>query len=199
MAQKHGRLPANPILLFKKWLAEAQKAGIHNAESMALATSTRDGAPSARMVLYKGIYRGGFGFFTNYESRKSRELDTNPRAALVFHWDSFERQIRVEGRVERCTAAESNRYFASRARFSQLGAWASRQSETLSSRAELDERLVEIEARFARGKIPRPEFWGGYRVVPEQIEFWQGKQHRLHERTLYTRRGSKWKTSLLSP
>ena len=189
----------NPVLLLKKWLREAQEAGISNAEAMTLATATRDGLPSARIVLFKGMIRGGLAFFTNYESRKSRELDTNPRAALVFHWDSFERQIRVEGRIERCTATESSRYFASRPRVSQLGAWASRQSETLSSRAELDKRLVEIEARFARGKIPRPEFWGGYRVVPEQIEFWQGREHRLHERILFTRKGTKWKTSLLSP
>jgi pyridoxamine 5'-phosphate oxidase len=189
----------DPILLFKKWLSDAQKAGIHNAEAMTLATASRDGAPSARIVLFKGILRGAFSFYTNYESRKSRELDTNPRAALAFHWDSFERQIRVEGRIERATAAESNRYFASRERASQLGAWASRQSETLKDRAELDARLVEIENRFARGKVPRPEFWGGYRVVPTQIEFWQGKAHRLHERTLYTRRGSSWKTTILSP
>lgn len=190
---------SDPILLFKRWLSDAQKAGIHNAEAMALATATREGAPSARVVLFKGILRGGFSFYTNYESRKSRELDTNPRAALVFHWDSFERQIRVEGRIERATPAESNRYFASRERASQLGAWASRQSETLKDRSELDARLIEIENRFARGKVPRPEFWGGYRVVPTQIEFWQGKAHRLHERTLYTRRGTSWRTTMLSP
>lgn len=189
----------DPILLFKKWLADAQKAGIHNAEAMTLATATRAGAPSARMVLFKGMVRGGFAFYTNYESRKSREMDHNPMAALVFHWDSFERQIRVEGRIGRLTAAESNRYFASRERASQLGAWASHQSEILVDRSELDERLVEIENRFARGKVPRPEFWGGYHVVPTRIEFWQGKEHRLHERTLYTRRGKSWKTSLLSP
>lgn len=189
----------NPIALFEEWLSEARKAGIHNAEAMTLATATRKGLPSARIVLFKGMLRGGLSFFTNYESRKCQELEANPHAALVFHWDSFERQIRVEGRIERCTKRESDHYFATRARVSQLGAWASRQSEVLTDRADLEERLVEIEARFAKTKVPRPDFWGGYRVIPERIEFWEGREHRLHLRTAYIRKGSKWKTELLSP
>jgi pyridoxamine 5'-phosphate oxidase len=189
----------HPIALFEKWLADARIAGIRNAEAMTLATATRKGAPSARIVLFKGMLRGGFSFYTNYESRKSRELELNPQAALVFHWDSFERQIRVEGLVELCTKRESDAYFASRPRESQLGAWASRQSERLASRRKLEERLLEAEKRFARGKVPRPEFWGGFRLVPERIEFWQGREHRLHERLLYERSGKRWKTSILSP
>jgi pyridoxamine 5'-phosphate oxidase len=190
----------DPIQLFESWLADAQKAGIHNAEAMTLATSTRGGIPSARMVLFKGMLRGGFAFYTNYQSRKSRELDANPRAALVFHWDSFERQIRVEGKVERCTKTESDRYFASRARESRLGAWASPQSSVIPDRAELELNLAMIDRRFAgKNKVPRPIFWGGYRVVPERIEFWQGRVHRLHERTLYTRKGRAWTASLLAP
>lgn len=192
--------PPHPIQLFESWLLDAEKAGIHKAEAMTLATATRGGIPSARVVLFKGMVRGGFSFYTNYASRKSKELETNPRAALVFHWDSFERQIRVEGRVERCTKAESDRYFASRPRESRLGAWASPQSSVIPDRAELELNLAMIDKRFAgKKKIPRPIFWGGYRVVPERIEFWQGRVHRLHERTLYTRKGRKWIPSLLAP
>lgn len=190
----------DPFKLFETWLRDAQKAGIHNADAMTLATATRGGIPSARMVLFKGMIRGGFSFFTNYQSDKARDLDANPRAALVFHWDSFERQIRIEGRVERCTKAESDRYFACRPRESRIGAWASPQSSVIPDRAELELKLAAVEKRFAgKNKIPRPAFWGGYRIVPETIEFWSGRVHRLHERKVYKRSGRGWKTALLAP
>jgi pyridoxamine 5'-phosphate oxidase len=190
----------DPLQLFETWLNDARRGGIHNAEAMTLATATKRGVPSARIVLFKGLLRGGFSFYTNYKSRKAHELESNPRAALVFHWDSFERQIRVEGRVELCTQRESDRYFASRERGSRLGAWASPQSSVIPDRAELELKLAGVEARFAgKTRIPRPESWGGYRLVPERIEFWQGRAHRLHERTLYTRKGRSWQTQLLAP
>jgi pyridoxamine 5'-phosphate oxidase len=189
-----------PFELFESWLRDARIAGIHNAEAMTLATATRKGVPSARMVLFKGLLRGGFSFYTHYESRKASELEANPHAALVFHWDSFERQVRIEGRVERCTKAESDRYYASRERGSRIGAWASPQSREISGREELDLRIAEIEKKFSgREQFPRPPYWGGYRVIPEVMEFWQGRPSRLHERTLYTRSGRGWTACLLAP
>jgi pyridoxamine 5'-phosphate oxidase len=189
----------DPLHWFAQWFKAAQKAGIHNAEAMTLATVTRQGRPAARVVLFKGMTRGGFSFFTNFESPKARELAAHPRAALVFHWDPLERQIRVEGRVVRCTKAESEKYFATRPRISQLGAWASDQSSVIPGRATLEAKLAEAERRFEGVSVPRPPHWGGFIVVPERIEFWQGREFRLHDRTLFTRKGKTWKSVALSP
>jgi pyridoxamine 5'-phosphate oxidase len=150
-------------------------------------------------VLYKGVSDGAFVFFTNYESRKARELDDNPRAAMLFYWSGLTRQIRVEGRVERSSAADSDAYFKTRARESQLGAWASPQSLPIGTRAELDTRYAELERDYAGREIARPTFWGGYRLIPELIEFWVGREHRLHDRYAYTREASGWKLQRLAP
>jgi pyridoxamine 5'-phosphate oxidase len=190
---------ADPIAVFEQWFQEARTAGVPEPEAMTLATSSRKGFPSARIVLFKGMSRGGFAFYTNYESRKGRELDSNPRAALVFYWHKLRRQVRVEGRVERLTRAESDRYFVTRERGSQIGAWASNQSSEITGRSQLEDQVRAVEARFEGQSVRRPSYWGGYRVVPERIEFWQGRSHRLHERTVYTRSHGRWKTSLLSP
>lgn len=188
-----------PIRRFETWLAEARESGIHNAEAMTLATVGRGGRPNARMVLFKGMLRGGFSFYTNYGSRKASELDSKPFAALVFHWDKFERQIRVEGRVSRCTRAESDRYFATRDRGSQLGAWASHQSTEITGRDELEINLFEATTRFDGRKVTRPPHWGGYLVIPERIEFWQGQPSRLHDREVFVRKGAGWRRTVLSP
>ena len=166
---------------------------------MTLATATMDGAPSARMMLLKGVDARGFVFFTNYQSRKGDELLANARAALVFHWAVLQRQVRVEGTVTRLTLPESEAYFRTRPRGSQIGAWASRQSAELSSRAELDERVREVEKRFAHQDAPLPPFWGGFRLSPSMIEFWQGRVNRLHDRLRYTRTGSGWAVTRLYP
>lgn len=166
---------------------------------MALATATPDGVPAARMMLLKGVDRRGFVFFTNYESRKGRELLANPRAALVFHWAALQRQVRVEGSVERLTVAESEAYFRTRPRGSRIGAWASRQSADLSSRADLDRRVAEYEAKFAGQEVPLPPFWGGVRLRPAAIEFWQGRINRLHDRVRYTRTDGGWAVARLYP
>ncbi|MEP6977528.1 MAG: pyridoxamine 5'-phosphate oxidase [Thermoleophilia bacterium] len=179
---------------FEAWFAEARDAGVPVPEAMAVATATPDGAPSVRMVLLKGVDECGFVFFTNYESRKGRELEANPRAALLFHWEALGRQVRVEGSVERVSDAESDAYFSTRPVGSRLGAIASRQSRPLVDRAEL-ERAVEALPDDA----PRPEWWGGYRVRPERYEFWQHRENRLHDRVLYEREGSAWKQQRLYP
>ncbi len=189
----------DPIARFESWLAAAREAGIHNAEAMTLATVGRGGRPAARMVLFKGMVRGGLSFYTNYGSRKASELDARPVAALVFHWDSLERQIRIEGSVTRCTRAESDRYFATRDRGSQLGAWASHQSSQITGRDELEINLFEATTVFEGRKVKRPPHWGGYRIVPERIEFWQGQPSRLHDRELFTRKGARWERTVLSP
>ena len=165
----------DPLEQFRRWFAEADAAN-----AMALATAAADGAPSVRMVLLRGADERGFVFHTNYNSRKARELVDNPHAALCFHWPTLEEQIRVEGRIERLPAAESDAYFASRPRGSQLGAWASEQSEVLPSREMLEERYREIERRFEGRTVDRPAFWGGYRIAPHRIEFWYGRPDRLH-------------------
>ena len=180
-------LPADPIALVRRWFDDAQAFGVPQHDAMTLATATPDGRPSARAVLLKGIDARGFAFFTNYESRKARELDANPHAALVLLWIPLERQVRVTGRVERLSAEESDAYFATRPRGSQLGAWASPQSRPLPERAELEARWTALDERWAGGVVPRPPHWGGYRVEPDEVEAWQGRANRLHDRFLYTR------------
>lgn len=193
-------LAADPFEQFDEWYAFAREVGVHQPDALALATATPDGRPSVRHVLLKGVDGGGFVFYTNYGSRKAAELDANPVAALVFPWLSLNRQIRAEGRVERVTEAESDEYFASRPRGSQLGAWASRQSEVIADRGVLDARLAEAEERFADREVERPPHWGGYRLVADAIEVWQGRDSRLHDRFRYTRRpDGTWHIDRLSP
>jgi len=189
----------DPIDLFKEWFEVAGESGILLPESMALATASPDGAPSVRMILLKAVDERGFVFYTNYGSRKAVELEANPRAALCFHWCVLERQVRVEGRVERVSTEESQAYFGSRGRGSRIGAWASHQSEPLASRAELEESVRRFEREFAGGDVPLPPFWGGYLLRPERIEFWQGKADRLHERLAFRRAGDAWETVRLYP
>ena len=179
----------DPIELFGEWFEEAKESGILLPEAASLATANRDGVPSSRMVLLKSFAADGFVIFTNYTSRKAREMDENPKASLLFHWVVLQRQVRVEGSVERVSAEASAAYFRTRARGSQIGAWVSRQSENLEDRSVLQRRAEEIEQRFKGQDIPFPPFWGGYRIIPEHIEFWQGRLNRLHDRLLFTRAG----------
>jgi pyridoxamine 5'-phosphate oxidase len=192
-------LDRDPIVQFGRWMEDALAAGILLPNTLTLATAAPDGRPSARMVLLKGFDHRGFVFYTNYDSRKSRELLANPYAALVFHWPRLERQVRVEGRVEKVSPEESDEYFSTRPFASRLGAWASRQSERLGSRAELESRLEELEREHAGGEVPRPPHWGGWLVVPDAIELWQGRPNRLHDRALYERAGEGWSRVRLSP
>jgi len=189
----------DPLVLFGTWYAAAERAGLFLPEAMTLATATPDGAPAARLVLLKGVDARGFAFFTNYDSRKGRELAANPRAALVFHWPILERQVRIEGSVERLSPEESTGYFQTRPRGARIGAWASRQSDALPNRDKLERRVEEMNARYPGDDVPRPPFWGGYRVVPERIEFWQGRLNRLHDRLLFARRGDGWEAVRLYP
>ena len=189
----------NPFRLFREWFSAALSGGFVEPTAMALATSTRGGRPSARMVLLKGLDRRGFVFYTNYESRKGRELAESPHAAAVFWWDKLGRQVRVEGRVEKISARESDEYFEARGRESCLGAWASRQSKVIPGRKTLERRYGEASRRFEGSRVPRPPYWGGYRLIPESMEFWQGRENRLHDRIRFTRRAGSWKRERLSP
>ncbi len=192
-------LDPDPIRQFQRWFDEAASAGLIEPNAMTLATATRDGHPSARMVLLKGFDARGFVFYTNYESRKGGELEQNPQAALVFFWVELERQVRVEGRVERAAPAESDAYFASRPLGSQIGAWASAQSRVIAGREPLERRTAELEDEYAGREVPRPSQWGGYRVVPHVIEFWQGRPSRLHDRLRYRQKDGGWIVERLSP
>jgi pyridoxamine 5'-phosphate oxidase len=189
----------DPLAHFLGWWRDAERAGLLLPEAVTLATATPEGRPSARLVLLKGISEGEFVFYTNYGSRKAQELDTNPWAALAFHWAALQRQVRVEGRVTRVSAEESAAYFASRPRGSRISAWASKQSTPIDSRETLEEQAAEVRSRFGDGEVPLPPFWGGYRLMPERIEFWQGRADRLHDRVVHTRAGDGWKAERLQP
>ena len=189
----------DPIARFRKVYARAQRKDPGDHTRVALATADAGGLPSVRMVLLRGFDERGFVFYTNYGSRKALELDANPRAALCFYWDATGDQVRVEGDVERVSAAESDAYFASRGRGSQLAAWASRQSAPLQSRKDLVTEYLHFKGRFARRPVPRPDFWGGYRLRPQRLEFWSSRAHRLHDRTFYERDGDGWTSGRLYP
>lgn len=189
----------DPLSLFHTWMVEAEASEPNDPNAMALATVDAQGRPSLRMVLLKGADEAGFVFFTNLESRKGEELAANPFAALCFHWKSLRRQIRVEGRTQAVSDSEADAYFASRARTSQIGAWASSQSRPLNGRFELEKRVAEFTAKFGLGKVPRPPHWSGFRLVPDRMEFWQDRQFRLHDRFVYTREDEAWKLQHLFP
>jgi pyridoxamine 5'-phosphate oxidase len=190
----------DPIRQFTLWFAEANQAGTAESNAMTLATATPDGRPSARMVLLRGADVRGFSFFTNYDSRKACELDANPYAALVFFWHELERQVRIEGRVERVSDEESDSYFHSRPKGARIGAWASPQSQVIAGREILETRFVESENRHTHDFVPRPSNWGGYRLVPDLIEFWQGRPNRLHDRLRYRLGpGAIWVIERLAP
>jgi pyridoxamine 5'-phosphate oxidase len=190
---------SEPLERFAAWFADAEQAGVDVPEAMTLATATADGVPSARMVLLKSADEDGFVFYTGYVSRKATELDENPRAALVLYWQRLGKQVRVEGRVERVSAAESAAYFATRPRGSQLAAWASQQSRPLSSREDLERRYAELENEYEGREVPLPPHWGGYRLRPDAIEFWEHRENRLHDRIRYTRAREGWQAELLCP
>jgi pyridoxamine 5'-phosphate oxidase len=199
MANEDSRNMADPLHRFAAWLAEASAVEPNDPNAMTLATATPDGRPSARMVLLKGADAQGFVFYTNLESRKSLELAANPVAALLFHWKSLRRQVRIEGAVEPVSAAEADAYFATRPALSRLGAWASDQSRPLPSRAVLEARLAAMKSRFGEENIPRPPHWSGWRLVPEVFEFWQDMPFRLHERLVFTRGPHGWEIGQIYP
>lgn len=189
----------DPLIQFEKWFEEASDAGLPEVNAMTLATCGIDFKPSARIVLLKGLESGNFVFYTNYQSRKGKEMLWNPYAALLFFWNELHRQVRIEGRIEKLTAQESDSYFDSRPEASKIGAWVSPQSEVISNREALDKRMAVLENEFAGRKINRPDYWGGYKVIPSTIEFWQGRTSRLHDRLLFTRIQDGWKMERLAP
>jgi pyridoxamine 5'-phosphate oxidase len=189
----------DPIEHFHEWLAEAEKTEPNDPNAMSLATATAEGRPSVRMVLLKEADQRGFVFYTNLESRKGAELAANPHASLCLHWKSLRRQVRVDGPVEPVATEEADAYFASRARASQIGAWASEQSRPLAGRFDLEKRVAEFVAKFGLGTVPRPPHWSGFRLVPETIEFWADRPFRLHDRTVYSRVEGLWQTQHLFP
>ena len=188
-----------PVALFNKWLKLAEEKERVNPNAVAVATANADGKPSVRMLLLKGVDERGFVFYTNSESHKGEELAINPRASLCFYWKSMGREVRVDGPVEKISNEEADAYFESRTRGSQIGAWASKQSRPLESRFELEKRIAKYTAKFHIGKVPRPEFWEGYRVKHERVEFWAEKNFRLHNRFVYTRTDQGWQTERLYP
>ncbi len=192
-------LTEDPISLFERWLEQAINAGIHDPTAMTIATVNAEGQPSQRIVLLKQVDVRGFVFYTNYESRKARDIGTNSRVSLHFPWHSLERQVKVTGLAHKVGRAESLKYFLSRPKESQLAAWASAQSRPVSSRQLLMQQFKRMQEKFAQGQIPLPDFWGGYRVEPATIEFWQGGVHRLHDRFVYTRANSGWTIERLAP
>ncbi|MEX1139075.1 MAG: pyridoxamine 5'-phosphate oxidase [Bacteroidota bacterium] len=192
-------VPRNPFVLLRDWLDQARRTALREPWAMALATATSDGRPSVRMVLLKAVEENGLVFFTSYESRKSAELISNPNASLLFFWDDFARQIRIEGQVAKVSPEESREYFSTRPRMSKIGAWASRQSAVLAGRAELESAVRRYENEFLDGEIPLPPQWGGFRLIPVQVEFWQGRENRLHDRLRYTRTGRDWTITRLAP
>ncbi|GGF60488.1 pyridoxine/pyridoxamine 5'-phosphate oxidase [Terasakiella brassicae] len=189
----------NPISLFHEWLAEAEKTEVNDPTAMSLATATKDAIPSVRMVLLKGADEKGFVFYTNLGSRKAGELHENPNAALCLHWKSLRKQVRVEGSIEPVSAEEADAYFQSRARVSRIGAWASKQSQEMEGRWELEKRIAEYTAKFGIGEIPRPDFWSGFRLKPRQIEFWADQKFRLHDRIVYKMTDDGWDVVRLFP
>lgn len=198
-AMDFDQLDADPLQQLLHWIEAARAADLYEPTAMTLATATRDGRPSARMVLFKGLHDGGLTFYTNYDSRKGTELAENPSVALCFWWDRLERQVRVEGRCERLPRAVSETYFHSRPRLSQLAAYTSRQSREVADRAALQQRLAENEARFNGAEVPLPDDWGGFRVEPVWFEFWQGQRGRFHDRLCYRRDGAGWAQLRLEP
>ena len=192
-------MTANPLPLFSAWFAEAQTSEINDPSAMALATSDLHGAPHVRMVLLKGYAEDGFTFYTNQESDKALQIAARPFAALLFHWKSLRRQVRVEGKVMTVSEADADAYFASRARDSQLGAWASDQSRPLDARETFKARFAALKAHYEGQNVPRPPYWSGYRVDPARIEFWEDRPHRLHHRRIFSRHGTGWSEGLLYP
>ena len=192
-------MPIDPIARFSDWLTEAEASEPNDPNAVALATVNAAGQPAVRMVLLKGLSDTGFVFYTNQQSRKADDLTANARAALLFHWKTLRRQVRVEGAVSAVSDAEADAYFATRGRVSKLGAWASDQSRPLPDRATLEAKLANVTARFEGSDVPRPLHWSGYRVAPEKIEFWWDGEHRLHNREVFARKGVGWTTSLLYP
>ncbi|MBZ2188954.1 pyridoxamine 5'-phosphate oxidase [Alcanivorax sp. JB21] len=192
-------LHADPLVQFETWFDEAHSAGVADANALALASVGPDGQPGLRTVLLKDVSNGGFVFFTNYDSNKGRALQAHPQATMLFHWRELNRQVIVEGRVQQVSEAESAAYFSSRPRGSQLSAWASRQSAEIDSRDTLEQQLADVSARFGDGPIPLPPFWGGFRLMPERIEFWQGRPNRLHDRLAYQRSDNHWVVHRLQP